>query len=578
MMIKRATKVELEGRGILTLNPNDHIATGGEGSVYRKGDTIIKLYSDPDKMVRDGMPKKIKLLSALQHDYIVAPRGLVLDAQGMPIGYYMSYAEGEPLSRVFTNDFRRLQGFTDADASKLAERMLQTFQFAHDRKINLVDPNELNWLALLTTKHDPKPQALDVDAWVIDGQVPAKVPKMLSIRDWHGKLVSRESDWFAWGVVTFQIYTGIHPYKGTLEGYKLSELERRMRDNTSVFTPGVRLNLAVREFSCIPQKLLRWYENTFQHCLRDIPPSPFDTTAGVPKAVQVLRAVITSSGMLTYEKLFGDAKDAAIRVYPCGVILLQSGRLIDLVTKREIGKVTSPECEIVKINGYWLKADKVDNSLTFSCIHTTNLLEQSLELNAAGKHLVRYDNRLFLVTEQGLTELQLRILGRPILSTGQTWGVMINSTRWFDGVGIQDTMGATFVVAPFSDNSVAQVRVRELDGLRPVAAKAGNRFITVIVVDRNGQYAKVDLTFDRDYKTYTVSQEVAQTPDLNIALLPKGVGAAITDDGEITIFVPATGVANRVKDKDIATDMILGNSENTVVTIWKGEVWSLRTK
>ena len=454
--------------------------------------------------------------------------------------------------------------------------MRETALFAHSNGAIMVDPNELNWVVLILA-HDPRPRVLDVDSWVIGGRIPSHVAIMPSIRDWHGGPVSETSDWFAWGVVTFQIYSGIHPYKGTLDGYKPSEMERRMKENLSVFARGVRLNRAVRDFSCIPPKLLRWYEGTFQHGQRVEPPSPFDTVVTASKVAQVLRAVTTATGLLVYEKLFtANDKDPAVRVFPCGVALLMSGRLIDLATKREIGRATSRECEVVKVNGYWLKADKIGSGFNFTCINGTSLNEESLELNALGSRLIRYENRLFLITDQGLTELHLRILGRPILSAGQTWGVMINSTRWFDGVGIQDAMGATFVIAPFSDASVAQVRVRELDGLTSVTAKAGNRFVSVIAVDASGQYVKVELTFDRDYRTYSVWRGGAQIPDLNMALLPKGVGATIVDDGELVIFVPTNGTVNKLSDKDIATDMVLGNWGDKVVVIWNGDVWSIR--
>lgn len=585
MTVKRATKVELVGRGIVTLAANDHVATGGEGSVYRKGDTIIKIYTDPGKMQRDGMTDKIGRLAAIKHEFIVSPRGLVLDSTGSPVGYYMDFADGEPLTRIFTNDFRKHRGFGDSDASKLVDRMRQTMLFAHDHDAIMVDANELNWLALVPAKaHDPKPRVLDVDSWVLDGNIPPTVAKMPSIRDWHGHLVSIASDWFAWAVVTFQIYTGIHPYKGTLAGYLPSDLQRRMVDNASVFNLGVRLNRAVRDFSCVPARLLSWYQDAFQHGRRETPPSPFDTTPAASKAVKVMRATTTSkaaAGLLVYERLLpGD--DSAISVFPCGVALLASGRLVDLSSKRDIGKVSTTDCKVVRVGRFWLvyeglAPDKHSES-HFHAIDTTSLATEQLPLNATGSHVLLFENRMFLVTDRGLAELQLRDLGRPILTAAQPWGVMVNSTQWFDGVGVQDSMGATFVIAPFGPFSVAQVRVRELDGLRPVAAKAGERFVSVIAVDPSGQYTKVELTFDREYKTYTAWQGGTQTPDLNMTMLPKGVGVTIVDDGELTIFVPSNGKVSKVADKDIATDMVLGHYGDVVVVIWDGAVWTIRTK
>src|SRR4051812_23342857 len=106
MARKGSIKISLEGRGALVLRETDYVTSGGEGAIYRSASTIIKLYTDPDKMQRDGMPDKIKMLARLQHAGIVAPQGLALDESHKPIGFYMPFSTGEPMSRVFVSDFR----------------------------------------------------------------------------------------------------------------------------------------------------------------------------------------------------------------------------------------------------------------------------------------------------------------------------------------------------------------------------------------------------------------------------------------------------------------------------------------
>lgn len=577
MQIKGNKKVELQGRGPLVITANDHVATGGEGSIYRPSGsrTIIKLYTDTQKMRRDGMPEKISLLSKMQHPYIIAPIGLVLDGAN-PIGYFMSFAKGEPLSRVFTTSWRERESFEDKDALVLIDRMQQTVKEAHKHHAVMVDANELNWIVVSGKQKEPEPRVLDVDSWAI-GRWPATVI-MPSIRDWHAKRFDEKSDWFAYGIVSFQVLTGIHPYKGKLDGYKLGELERRMKENASVFTSGVQLNNAVRDFSCIPGPLLDWYIATFQQGMRSIPPSPFDTGLALAKVARIARAVVTAVGSLHYEKLWSDTSDSVVRIFPCGVVLTKSGKLIDLASLKKIGTAKSHECEVVENSGYWLKADKDGDTLLFSSINMSSLKEEALSFCLKGSDVFRYENRIFVKGDQGLTEVSLKIFGKTILAPGQTWGVMMNSTKWFDGVGIQDAMGATYVVAPFGDRSCALIRVRELDGLRPVMAKAGNRYVVIMTVDKKGQYQKVELTFDREYKTYQVWKNGSDSPDINMAILPKGVAAIIVEDGELNIFVPTSGQLRKIPDKQISTQMTLANWNDRVVYISKGAVWSMKVK
>lgn len=573
--IKANTQVVLEGKGPLTLRQNDYLATGGEGTVYKVSGMAIKLYTDPDKMVRDGISEKIKKLSAFVHPYISIPQGLVLSAN-KPIGFYMPYAEGEPLSRVFTNDFRTREGFGDRDAIKLVDRMRDVVRFAHDHGAILVDPNEFNWLAYLKGNDKPEPRIIDVDSWVL-GKMSPTVAIMPSIRDWHTNGFNQSSDWFSWGVVTFQVYVGIHPYKGTLDGFARDNLEARMKAKASVFSNGVRLNRAVRDLNCIPSSLRDWYEETFQTGKRTIPPSSFDTRVAKAAITRVVK-VITSSGLLVFDKIYSKTGDEVIHVWPCGVVLLKSGELVELRSKRIIGKLNSTNGEIVKVDGGWLIADWVNGQVIYTYVNESSLQSELLALAIKSYHILKSENRLFIVTDGGLTEIFFKFMGKAIIAVGQTWGAMVNSTKWFDGVGIQDAMGAMYAIVPFSDKSCTQVRVRELDGLKTVSAKAGNRYIVVIAADKNGEYYKVELIMNRDYVGYQVLKTAVDSPDLNIALLPKGVGATIVDDGELVIFVPTSGLVNKVSDKYITTDIALANWDDRVLYIRKGEVWSVRLK
>lgn len=573
---QRPGQVVLEGHGPLTLGSGDYVATGGEGSVWRKAGMAIKIYAKPAEKEREGVPEKIRVLSLLKHPFIIAPKGLVRSSSGNPIGFFMDAVDGEPLPRVFTNDFRARERFSDDDAKRLTHGMYETVRFAHDHKAIMGDPNELNWLAILRGQNGPEPRVIDVDSWTI-GRWRGTVV-MLSIRDWHAREFTEQTDWFAWGIVTFEVFTGIHPYKGKLDGFKPGDLEGRMRANASVFTRGTRLNRAVRDFSCIPGPLLDWYSATFQKGERTLPPSPLETGVAITAAAQVARVVVTATGTLIFEKLFGAVGDPVVRILPCGIALLGSGALTDLETKREIGRTHSRNTEVVSVEGGWMLVDRAKEQTLLSFVSKTSLQTTPLDLRLQTRKLIRCENRIFAITERGLTELVFRNLGKPVASAGQTWGVMVNATRWFDGVGIQDAMGATFLVTPFGEKSCAQTRVQELDGLEPIAARAGNRFVTVIALDTTGSYHKLEFAFNRDYSAYTLWRSGTDNPNLNIAILPKGVCATIVDDGELIIFVPASGNVNKVTDKKIATDMALANWEDRVIYIQNGDAWSVRMR
>lgn len=574
---KGSLAVTLEGRGSVTLRPTNYVTAGGEGSIYRVSDVVVKIYHEPRRMRERGAAEKVRRLSTdFRHPHIIAPQGAVTDKAGDFVGYYMPFVPDPPaafpMSMVFTNDFYAAEGFDAKKAAALVDRIRSVMLFAHERGATQVDPNELNYF-VADVRSDVAPRVVDVDGWVI-GTIPPTVAVMPSIRDWHNR-VGHESDRFAFGVVSFQIFTGIHPYKGTLDGYGRGDLETRMKDNASVFTSGVRLARAVRDFACIPGPLLSWYEAAFQRGERSLPPSPFDTGVTAPTAAKVLRTVVTDkTGALTFEKLLSIAGDPVVRVFHCGVAATESGNLIDLKTKGSVAPRLAKATEIVRTPSGWLVGDMVRGEARFDHVVPGGAAEP-LAFSVSASRVVSYENRMFAVTDRGLLEIKLTFIGpKTFASAGQTWDIM-PATKWFGGLGVMDAMGAKFVITPFGADSVAQVRVPELDDLQVVAGRSGNRFVSVIGVAPNGEYRKAEFTFERDYRGYKAWAGTVDSPELNLAILPKGVCATIVRDGELDIFVPTNGQVTRVDDKQIGTDMALANWEDRVVYVQRGEVWSV---
>ncbi len=569
-------KVELEGRGPITLRQSDYKATGGEGSVYQAQGTAIKIYTDTKKMQRDGMAQKVALLKTLKHPSIMAPQGTVLDAKGVPIGIYMPFAEGTALAQLFTNSFRQREGLDDGHAKKIVEKMREITQFAHSQNAVMVDPNELSWVVDLTKKSDPVPKIFDVDSWAVGKWGASAI--MPSIRDWHTKGFTALSDWFSWGVVTFQVLTGIHPYQGTLLPYKRNDFEARMKANASVFHKGISLNRNVRDFSCIPGPLLGWYEATFEQSNRSAPPSVLQQGATAPAAARVYRTT-SGQGSLVFEKLLSAAGDPAVRLWHCGIVRLRSGALYDIATQRKLGVQLTPRGEVVRVSNGWLIADLLLGAPQFVHVDDRTLAQTTLSLQVFGNGFVRYENRLFLVGEGELVELSYMNVGKPLLSLGARTQILSpKATKWFDGCGVEEAMGAAFMVLPFGEKACVTVRIKELDKLVPINAKAGNRFAAIVAQTRAGEYRRVELTFNADYSSYSAKEEKVQGPELNMALLPKGVGATIPDDGELLIFVPLNGNVKEVKDSQVATDMELCNWGDLVTYIQNGDVWKLRMK
>ena len=573
--IKKATKVILDSKNIVTLRSNDYVAQGGEGVIYRKGDNVIKLYLDSKKMKNDDISSKVRLLaSSMKHSSIVSPKGVVSDDKGNPIGFYMSYVTGEALPRLFTNDFRNQSGFGNKQTIALADKMHEVVRYVHDKRSLMVDANELNWLADISDINNPVPYVIDVDSWEI-GKFKASVI-MPSIRDWHSKSVCEASDWFAWGIVSFLLFTGIHPYKGKLYGYKPGELEKRMKDNASVFLPKVRLNRAVRDFRKIPGPLYEWYQATFTDGERSVPPSPLQTDFPNKATIgRVMRTVATATGGLVYEKLFEIVGEKVVSVWPCGIIRTESGSLIELSTKKTIGISFGRRVAVVARSHGWLVVEEIDKHWRWRFI-SRKVVEFPLTVPLGIQDVVRSGERIFAVTQTELVELVLHEFQKSVITIGNRWRFLQNATQWYQEIGVSDVLGATHLIAPFDEHSVAIVRVPELDGSRIINAVSGKRFAEIVVVNQQGEYQVYNFSFTFDWKKYKVNVRTTDSPEQNLTILPKGVVASIPEDGQLVIAVPSQDVQKIVNDKDIASDMYLNRIDDQVVYLKDGAVWSLR--
>lgn len=572
-LIKGPTKLELEGVGTLTVRPSDYVTQGGEGAIYRKGNRILKLALDRKKFRLSDAPAKVKLLrNALSHPSIVAPQGLVLDSTQTPIGFHLPYVEGEPYPRVFTTAWQKQQRFGTPEATTLATTMHDVVGHTHHAGALMVDANELNWLADVRDIRRPVPYIIDVDSWQIDRYTANMV--MPSIRDWHGA-IGETSDWFAWGVVTFLLYTGIHPYKGKLDGYKPGELDRRMKENASVFRPDVKLNHAVRDFAAIPGPLLDWYRATFEDGERTLPPSPQATGVANTTIGRVLRAVATQTGGLRYEEILRVPGADIISVWPCGVVRTSNNELIEISSTRSLTHVSGTRVAVVKRHGGYLIAEVVGGACTFRFV-TSRRSEHALSLSLPINGVVRNGDRLFAVTDTELVELTLQAFTRPVLTTGSRWQILGKSTTWLTGIGVSDVLGAMHLVVPYAEDEVAMVRAKELDGLKIIDGIGNGRIATIMTIDATGQYRVFTFAGEKHWRSYGVTVRETDGPELNQAILPKGVTAEISEDGELTVSVPSQGVVKQVTDKDLFTTMQLGNMGDTVVYRHDGALWSLR--
>lgn len=535
-------EVRIEGRGALRVGPADYVATGGEGSVWRKGPTALKIWEDPARAIAGRMVEKVRLLSTLKHPAIVAPEAIASDARGRAVGYVMPWVEdGWAMPLAFTNDWRAANGFGDAEALSFAARMREVVTFVHGKGAIMGDANELNVLGV-GRGAKAEPRYIDVDPWVLPGFPGDKI--LPTVRDWHAGPFTREADWFAWGVTTFQMITGIHPYRGTHPGFARNDIEGRMKANASVFDQGVRMPPSVRDPARIPPPLLEWYRAAFRDGFRGVPPDPGAAALPMPSAAR--RAGPPRDAKLAILVAFRLPAPLLREVAP-DLLMLEGGALIGLPDGRSWG-MGDPDASYARLaDGSLLAAKLTGGRVAFSILQPGPGAAVAMADSGLGARAVwAAEGRLFAVVTGGLLELQARDLGaRRVVLPGKKWSLNPDTTFWGNGLALHDALGAKFLVAPFGPSGVAMLRARELDGLTPVAAVRRGNVGVMSLIGRDGAYRRATLLFDATYGGCRITLADADDGSLDEAVTPTGVVVRFDHDGKLDLEVPASG-ARRV--------------------------------
>lgn len=531
-MFDRLTVVP-DGQRALVLTSADHVATGGEGAVYVKGDTVYKIYLSPDKATASGMERKLILLSAIRHPGVVAPQGALRDKSGKFLGIHMPRSSGEPMCRLFTNTWRDLHKIGTMETAALAESMRAVVMAAHSHKAVLVDANEMNWLVNKNTEAN----IIDVDSWQIGGFPSTAI--MASIRDFSQNGFSEATDWFAWAIVSFQLWTGIHPYKGTHPDFGKGSMEARMRARVSVFDAKVRLPAAARSPLQIPTRLRDWYERALQGDERGCPPSPMASAIGAQTAPR-LKVAQSRSGKVKQERI--GSLGGRIRGVFAGIAVFDSSlglygydvgrkQLVNNLTHVELTALVEGKAMLVRLDAGSVFTQLNPGAIEMRVVDSAGM---TASMPTRATRLWATENRLFALMENvpnGLIEIEASIVGNKLVAGTRTaWPVAALSTKPFDGVFVQDCMGMPFA-GVLENRGLCQGRAPALKGYRIVAGfgrDAANIWLAGI---RLSDGERVQLRLAGGANGFTVEEEcIVDDTGIIGAMTLGGIGVVCQDD------------------------------------------------
>lgn len=556
----------------ISLTQNEYVTKGGEGKIYRVGDTIFKIYEDVVKMSKMVPKAKIKELQILDDPRISKPKSIIYNEKKEYIGFTMDAINNSvPLIKLFTNTYRDNCHIENDIIIELTENIKNINQFVHSKKCLIVDGNELNYL--VKQNNYKVPYLIDLNS-IQTPNYPATAI-MRSIRDWTTDKFTEMTDWFSFAIITFQLFIGIHPFRGNHPNYPKNDFENRIRDKVSVLNSKVTIPDAARDFSLIPTSYMDWYFNLFEKGKRIPPPAgPGDLVT-----VQIKVKLIQSTNSFEIKSLF-EIKEKILYHNPAIEVTRTKDKIylgkLDYKVSSGVEVLFTPIENIpvfVKINNGIVEFKTIKDGITIQ------------ETQIAGNEMMIVDNHLFIKNEKNLLEFDFKVISNKIFPTIKvTWTIERLSSILYSNVIYQNVLGKAFLCIPqpnISGRSAFYVKaIPELNDYKVIEAKYQNK-ICMLIVYNNNEYHRATLIFDDTFANY--SFKIISGIDyssLNFIVLDNGLCIIITEDNAVEMFMNKIDKASikRIEDPSVSNDMRLCKDGNIVKFYKDNKVYSLKMK
>jgi len=562
-------KVYVKGQPEVSLTKSHFVAEGGEGKVFVRGTTGYKVFHDPKKAIPLG---KIQDLSRIKDYRVIAPVDALYNGKkAIHVGHTFKFVPDTwTLCQLFPRAFRDREGFDHKKALELVQQIQAGVRAVHKGGILIVDLNEMNFLV---SKDFTTPYFIDVDSYQTP-RYPATAI-MPSVRDpqVQGLDFTENSDWFSFAVVSFQLFVGIHPFKGKHPSIK--GLEERMKAGVSVFDKDVRMPKTAYGLDAIPSSYRDWYEDMFARGGRGAPP---DGTHHVIVLRPTIRKITgTDNFEITEVAEYAEAiRDLFVGA---GHTVAWDGEQV-LIDRRHAGYWPTPiAVGFTPKHGHPMVALTAKHLGTRLMDATTKQMLDGFTL-PEGETMSANDT-IYVRSRDKILEVTFAEAGNKVLaSTRVAANVLEHACKLYEGVAIQSLLGEPHVSIFPRQGVCYQLTIPELKGHKVVQAKHEGGVLMVLAAEK-GTYHRFVFRFDTDYTSYDLRKVEDVSPtDLNFVVLDSGVCACVNEDEEMELFSVKKGskTIKTISDPVLGGDMRLAKDGGTVLFYRGNKVYKMRMK
>ena len=515
-------KVFIEGSSTsVTIKDTDFIHQGGEGSVFISGNTAYKIYHDPKKMIEVD---RIKELRKIKNSSVITPELIIYNESGNPIGYTMrAINDTWALTRLFSKSFRKRQNVSESMIVGLVSKMREVYSDLHSGGFLVADGNEQNFLVSSDFSNiyfidtdsfkTPSFSARAYNESTLDPLVDVKKP-----------VFTQSSDWFAFAVVSFQLITGVHPFKGTVIDIQKEQntIPQRIKMGLSIFNKRVNKPRMIVDEKQIDNIFGSWLKDVFETNKRNSPPEIYyiskETYQRAMKSGNInIELIPCSSNKITDILNFGSTF----------LIRTEEGLLVDGLEF----KLSNPETKVV--------FDQSSGDIYFASIHNGGVVAKIASSESLSniiycnpKFLHSSGKLLYAITSKEVLEISTRIKNSSIRIFGEALdNINIKSLKVFDGVLIESLLGGLFANILTGEPGVyTKLNISENKDNGVLNAKYRNGLL-YIVTSKSGEYCHKLFKVSGSFKEILlVDKWISSSLEISMDVLDSGVYALIKND------------------------------------------------
>lgn len=461
-------KIKVNGQ-FITLTDREFLVSAGEANVYLLQKVIYKIYHDSTKVIHSK--KKDELQTLKPKSNIIIPQDYIYDEHQKLIGTTYKQADGVVLCKYITNTYINQNNVSPDMMLNHVQQMQETIGFIHQQRCLIVDGNEYNFM-MYDNSRGGVVSFIDVDSYKTQSfPATAHSPQ---IDDPHASQYNELTDWYAFGIISNMMFTGIHIFKGKHPKFKKNDVENRMKANISIFNKDVKLNSNVR-INFIPDDYRQWYIETFEQGKRELPPVITGATTFTPLA-QALGPIV--------KQTIGDF-------------------IIKLITQHK------------------------ENITYHQIINGVNIF------NHQDKDIIYIDENKYKKVNDNIRKYSIiRMKTTNIEVVDKQWDILPQSTITYDGLFISDVIGRCYFYIP-SGPSCYIIPIKELDKKMIIEAKRIRNVVVTRTSSKQGDiYQK--FIFNEKFQKYKVVK--LDIDEINFTVSDTGTGAMIKEDRVLVLF------------------------------------------